>query len=412
MPDKIAQERWDDLVVGTSPLMLMLAQLLAVEGRRVLIVDRDAVRGGAWQTAIIKDDSKRSDVATEIACHVIEAFPGVYECLEAAAGVPFETLREQPMRVGRNGRLLPYFNRPLLLLAALRMTAGVAVHGLKTVLGRRSARNEYLNNRIKLANLLRFQIGYLRGCPKMRGPRFGYVDFLTRLYERAIRAGADFERREVTAIHRDGNRWRVTDSERRTLLVSAVHATTSVGLRPDQAGTGWVAAKARPDLRLAVVVELAEADILTHQCYVGIWRRWPLRRVSRVDTMPPVDKSEAGIKRFLVELQFERRANKRELNSALEEALDLTAIRRPGAPFRQIGAVECVAMQNIDLLPEGELADGVITYHTSGNLAAGIANWLRNRAPRSPRWLPPDMPLAESSLATPEDVDGPANHLV
>ena len=68
---------YQDVVIGSSPLMLLQAHSLAKKGRFVGVLERSEKPGGAWRTL----DVGRA-INVEIACHVIEPFPDVYEYLE------------------------------------------------------------------------------------------------------------------------------------------------------------------------------------------------------------------------------------------------------------------------------------------------------------------------------------------
>ena len=61
---------YQDIVIGSSPLMLLQAHCLAKKGRRVCVLERSERLGGAWRTVNIGNA-----IDVEIACHVIEVFP-------------------------------------------------------------------------------------------------------------------------------------------------------------------------------------------------------------------------------------------------------------------------------------------------------------------------------------------------
>ena len=107
-------DRFDAIVIGSSPLMLLQAHRLAGAGKSVAVLDRNVDRGGLWRNTIVGNK-----VTTEIACHLIEPFPKVYEYLEKVTGIPFEALEPQPMRVEK-GRVIRYSSR-------FTIVAGVAL---------------------------------------------------------------------------------------------------------------------------------------------------------------------------------------------------------------------------------------------------------------------------------------------
>ena len=83
------QTDFDDIVIGSSPMMLLQAAMLARENRNVCLIERENLEklGGSWQIAKLSNGER-----VEIACHLIEFFPGIYEFLEGASGSQFETL--------------------------------------------------------------------------------------------------------------------------------------------------------------------------------------------------------------------------------------------------------------------------------------------------------------------------------
>lgn len=377
---------WDSIVIGTSPLMLMHAQYLCLQGETVLILDRESAAGGAWQGVEIE-----TGATIEIGCHVIEAFPKVYECLEHYSAVPFERLDQQPIRITRSGKIVAYFNRTMLFAAAIRMSlASIWFKGRTLNASTSDAMNGYLNNVVKLRNLLRFQLGFLWGCPEMEGPRTGYIDFLNRLCQRAQHAGAQIERQEVRAVKAldistpSATQWQVTLADGSTRVAKRIHCTTSATLRSTvEDYTEWHAVNAIHDHRRALVVDIADQDVDQWQTYVGFWRRPVVRRISRINQPQTMAGApEPGFSRFLVEFHETETADDANRAfqasiSALQDARILKANLDATTHVHPVGVVNCIAARNVDVLPEGTLAPGFETYHSAGNLAAGIANWIR-----------------------------------
>ena len=49
---------FDDVVIGSSPMMLIQASALACQGRKVCLVEREDILGGSWKTASLENGEK------------------------------------------------------------------------------------------------------------------------------------------------------------------------------------------------------------------------------------------------------------------------------------------------------------------------------------------------------------------
>lgn len=85
---------FDAAVVGSSPLLMMVALERARLGERVALIEKDSQLGGSWAVA-------RSGIRqpSETACHVIEWYSGGYELLEQFSNQRFVPLSPRPKRV-------------------------------------------------------------------------------------------------------------------------------------------------------------------------------------------------------------------------------------------------------------------------------------------------------------------------
>ncbi len=355
----------DEIIVGSSPLMLVHALDRVRRGHRVCLVDRTDNWGGTWQLAHLDTGEN-----VEIACHVIEVFPGIYELLEQAAGVPFTVLDAQPIRVHRSGFKIPYFNRLLMVASGLRLLVGYAKARLYVLIKGTVYRNELINFQTKLRSYIRHQLGSFFASQKMRGPRDGYADFLEKLTGACRDAGVEFAVMDVAALRRDADRWVLKGADGKTRMAQRVFLTTATNLRP-LSDTAYEATPPQFAQRHAAVVQVMRADIITSHTYVAFWRDPQVARISRVD-MPGADP---GSERFLVEFHRAPTIDQDALLVLIENRLTKAGILKSGRPFDFVGAVTCEFTQYVDLLPSGLLAPGLWALHSSGNLAAGLAAW-------------------------------------
>ena len=106
---------FDNIVIGTSPLMLLAAINISKKGNSVLIINKDKSFGGCWQV----HKSKKNNF--ECSSHLIERYPGVYKILEEYSSIKFVPLKRNPVRVFKNGIIIPYENKLILLLSFCKL---------------------------------------------------------------------------------------------------------------------------------------------------------------------------------------------------------------------------------------------------------------------------------------------------
>jgi len=361
-----SEETFDYIVVGSSPLMLLQAMALASDGYSVCVLDREHQRGGAWQLYSLK-----SGFHVEIACHLIEVFPDVYEYLSDISGVPFVPLAEQPVRVHRLGFILRYSSRLLVLGAGVRLLFGYVLAYCADLVIRDSNKNRLLNFRSKLKSFWLYQRSIIFGEVVMKGPQFGFVDFLSRLIENCERRGIKFLTFDVASINRNDGKWLVSDRNGNVLTSSYVNSTSSTNLRHVKDGEfESIDYKLCP--RSSVLVTVPRTNLLKNQSYVAFWKDPWVTRISRIDQI----KYEVDEVRYLVEIRSPIEGAPEKLNSVLRRSLEKSSILRKGAPFSNLGAIDCLYTENIGQLPEGPIDEGFTCFYSFGNLAAGVAHWL------------------------------------
>lgn len=347
-------------------MMLIQAMALVNKGHRVCILDREHQRGGAWKLY-----SLDSGFNVEIACHTIEVFPGVYEYLSDISGVPFVPLAEQPVRVHRLGFILRYSSRLLILVAGLRLMFGYISAYCRCLVLRGSNKNSLLNFKSKLKSFWLYQWPIIFGDTVMKGPQFGFVDFLNRLIDNCERRGIKFLTFDVESIKRNDGQWLVADRDGNVLTSAYVFSTTSTNLRHVEAGEfRAIDYKLRP--RSSVLVSVPGSNLLKNQSYVAFWKDPWVMRISRIDQI----KYEVDEVRYLLEIRSPVEVSPEKLDAVLRRALEKSSILRKGRDFRNLGAIDCLYTENIGQLAEGQIDEGFTCLFSFGNLAAGVAHWL------------------------------------
>ncbi len=365
-------EDFNHTVIGSSPMMLMQARELALSGQSVCVLEKNAQLGGAWEVARVGESGK-----VEIASHVIEVFPGVYEYLQEASGAEFVVLDAQPIRMSRKGGQVPYFSRLLLLAAGLRMVVGYIIALAESVLGRSADSNDLINYRTKLRSFLRYQLRYLVRSAPMMGPKNGFVDFIEKLERRCRETGVSFRQFDVAQVSSSNGLWHLEDSAGQRVTSTQVHMTTSCGLKKAQSGTYKVTPRETHE-RAAMVVDIDSSDVPVSQTYVAFWKDPKVSRISRID-MPGDTRTS---QRFLIEFRERTQLEAEDTQDIVRGRLTASDILAKGAAYDVVGPVVCIAVQNTDQLPLGELEPGLHAYYSNGNLAAGMAHWMAHQRPR------------------------------
>ncbi|MEM9138220.1 MAG: hypothetical protein AAGB15_00190, partial [Pseudomonadota bacterium] len=332
--------------------------------------------GGAWQTISVgEDDADQVSpvIDTEIACHVIEVFPDVYEHLAAAAGVPFVPLREQPIRIHKSGFRVRYFSRTLLLISGLRMALVYGILSAKSLVGRLDDRNLLINFRTKFLSFLLYQTPCLFSGREMEGPRDGFVDFMDKLVARCKDAGVTFRTWDVAGMTRGANGWEMADPDGATLTAVRVHTTTSTNLRRVSDGV-YQGVPVTYHKRMAMVAEVPRDTLVENHTYVAFWKDPDVARISRIDE-PGAEALDRV--RFLVEFYDPDAGARLDVNAVLRDKMTTARIVSKPEDAHVIGRVDCLATQNVDQLPNGRIDTDFFGYFSSGNLAAGLAPWLK-----------------------------------
>lgn len=358
-------DQFNDIVIGSSPLMLLQADLLARAGRRVCLVDREPRLGGSWQTAALGNDEM-----VEIACHLIEFFPGIYELLEQASDTPFIALDAQPIRIHPTGLTMPYLSRILMLATGVRLIAGWTKARSDWALGRTKDRNRLINFQTKLSSYLRYQTPAFFQRPTMKGPKHGFVDFMHKLEARVRSAGVTVRTFDVSEMQwTNEGFWKLISSNIETMHAEHVHCTTSTNLRPVEKGH-FRAAPQTFARRFCVVAEVQNDDLEINQSYVAFWKNPAVARISRID-MPDTHVFQ----RFLVEFHSPDLTASADLRAVIRDHMEAAKIIAKDGRFEIVGNVNCQFTTNVDQLPAGTIDNNLWGYYSTGNLAAGLAAW-------------------------------------
>lgn len=106
----VTGDRHDLVVLGSSPLLLIEAWLQARAGRSVTVIDQAPQLGGAWRSML-----GLGDYRVESACHVLENYRGFAAFLGEELGLPLEPMLPPPRLCDRQGNMVAYGSRRLVL---------------------------------------------------------------------------------------------------------------------------------------------------------------------------------------------------------------------------------------------------------------------------------------------------------
>lgn len=375
---------YDDVVIGSSPLMLIQALWLRHRGHNVLVVDRTPNLGGSWAIAPVLCDSESqsnkawNSVLTEVACHLIEPFPRVYKVIEHFSKCPFVPLDVQPIRISPDGRQFPYSSRLILIASGFRLFFGYLSFSFLLLFGQKSVLDSYLNFKNKFIKFLRYQLPIVVSDIRVWAPRDGFAHLLSTLEAQCLSAGIDFRVVEVTNLCRTRSSWLVSsDSSSCDFTARNIHITSSTNLRRTTSGD-FKAKSPRFSTKVGWVVEISSENIRIPQSYVAFWKDPSIARISRIISSVENPIGTAGCFQYLLETRFPLHTDSRDVSvvDLFQSYLEQSHIILPGSPFVLIGRVMCKYVANLDQLPAGNIAPNIWSYSSSGNLAAGIAAWV------------------------------------
>ena len=266
---------FDHVIVGSSPLMLMLARRLSADGLSVMVLSRKGEKGGAWRSL-----SLGSDMVAEAACHLIEPIPNVYPLLEQYSGERFVPQVPQPYRSLGVKLQLDYqgpANRAL-TLSSLLVTAAISL--IRNLAGTRDPLMEIKIGKAWAA-LASLQ-AYVRGGGQVQVPVSGYAAFVAKLQNAAVAAGVQFEDAELVSVERKGEHlW--LDCGSLSFVCHRLEVTASVSFRDD--GKRLIPMTGKPAKRTSVFVQIQGDAVRKAFSYITFNGGAPLKRMCLLDVV-------------------------------------------------------------------------------------------------------------------------------
>lgn len=362
------RRRFDDVVIGASPMLLLQAMKMASEGRDVCVLDQHADMGGVWRSVRVAGEMK-----VEIACHLIEDFPMVYEYLEEASGIPFVALEEQPIRVTRSGRIVRYSSRKTLALSVL--WAGLLLAGYRLrwlIFGPDPVRFEKaVMLKRKLADFRQYLWPILWRGSVVKAPQHGFAEFVSALEQGCRKQGVVLETFDVKHIKRHEKGWRLLEAGGKEIRATRLHCTASAGFRKTDAGA-YEAIRSVEACSWCCLVEVPHEKIKRRVSYAAFWNHPRVVRIARIDQPEP---RQTGLL-YLVQFRGDGKPSAESMAQVIRHSLEEAQLVENGAGIKQVGEIECRYTPHRGQLPEGLIDTDFYGYSSAGNLASGLARWL------------------------------------
>ena len=88
-------------IIGSSPLLLMVAIYLAKRGKNVIVIDKCSSVGGCWKLIL------EEGIYTEDACHLLESYNKSYKFITTKMQIPLTTFYpdKYPVKVIENNSI-------------------------------------------------------------------------------------------------------------------------------------------------------------------------------------------------------------------------------------------------------------------------------------------------------------------
>ena len=103
---------YDAIILGSSPPLLSLAYRLASQGKKIIVLEKESVLGGAWAT-----DNIFNIQDADSHCHVLVQDFRAYKLMEQALGIKLIVVEPQPIYLC--GAIKLHYNNPLRYIVSI-----------------------------------------------------------------------------------------------------------------------------------------------------------------------------------------------------------------------------------------------------------------------------------------------------
>lgn len=357
---------YHSLIVGSSPLLLIQACYLADKGFKVCVVDKINTFGGSWRSERVNSAS------IEIACHLIEYIPGVYEILEYYSGVKFRHCDPQPQRLIFGLFTVNYSSRLFAIFTFFRIILSLMYARIGIYFGSYSADEKILKFKQKLQQFCKYQLPFINTDSRLREPSCGYSEFIESLLISAKNRGVTFYHFPVLNANFINELWECNSSHWPYKLTSEnIYCSSSASLNKIN-DFSFESFDSKKISRASIIVEIPPQCILKDITYVSIFGDSNVSRISRL-----LDSMNSSSFKYLVELKISLKdVDTRKLKKIFLIFVKL-GVARQASSIKQIGQHESVTPTYSGQLGGVNLENKFFVLSSYGNLAVGIADWAR-----------------------------------
>ncbi|WP_315920462.1 NAD(P)-binding protein [Mesorhizobium sp. SP-1A] len=179
---------FDCAIVGSSPLLMMLALKLQKSGKSVVLFEAEQNFGGAWQNEHVEGIG-----LVECACHLLEWYAGGYELLARLSGCKFVASDPQPVRIYRDGTVEPYTSRNKIAAALYHELRGFATSLVRLLFSKGRTWSDRVktveSKRNSLLFYLRFRLRGAKQFDAIQRPALGFTHFVDNLANKVSSSG-------------------------------------------------------------------------------------------------------------------------------------------------------------------------------------------------------------------------------
>jgi hypothetical protein len=375
--------RYDVIVIGSSPLLMLAAIRWRRAGRSVLLIEASDALGGAWKIGSCRIGAR--ELQHECACHLIEWYAGGYRLLQELSSYPFVPLVPQPVKVWRNGRVEDYLSRSGIVRDYARYLRSAAILLAKLtlgpVLGKRPASGTWRALREGIRRIVfasRYRLPGIVRFAALQGPAGGFAQFLGHIQNELRRQGVAIAQRRATSIVREGADFGVLCDDGSRFFCEKTIVGESTDLEHG-AGAGRQHNSVKGYHH--VLISFPASQVLVRNTYVHLADHPLLHRITFVQD---VDLSQSErISLFLVQL----REPYDQLAHLAGELNDVFALYRIATSVAELKVWKVIDEQYVSSSAESSWQeyedDDPILIRTIGDLARRVISM--NRQVRFPR---------------------------
>ena len=354
---------FDNIVIGSSPLMLLVAINLAKKGFSVILIEKNKNFGGCWQTHLEKN------FKYEKASHLIEKYPGVYNILQEYSSIRFIPLKNKPKRIFRNGLITPYQNKLILILTFLKLIIGFFFYSWNFLVFKTKLEQK-INYGIKLKDFIKFRSKTFFENNVLYGPDNGYAELIEGLLKNCKKQKVFLKTQEVIKIENLNDQWIVKLSNQEYFICEQLHTTSAINLKVISPKVLNIF-KTSFYKKKSALIRIEKKNILNNQSYVSFIGDHYVSRIHRIDQKK---KSKKYIY-FLVEIKNNKNHKSKKLKQLIGDRLLKSKVIFDESKFNIIKIFYSKYTRNSDQLSIKGIRN-FKSYYSNGNLAAGIHKWL------------------------------------